>query len=114
MEKSEIYQNKIKELISKYASYQYTYGDIFDTEHDHYQLVRIGWEGKKRVDGCAMHFDIKDNKIWIQCNFTDVDIAQELMDLGIPREDHRSRISSRLSPTLYGLRSGLVFKVIPI
>jgi hypothetical protein len=34
-----------------------------------------------------MHFDIKDDKIWIQCNFTDVDIAQELMELGIPRED---------------------------
>jgi hypothetical protein len=46
---------------------------------------RLG--GKKRVYACVMHFDIKDDKIWIQCNFTDVDIAQELMELGIPRED---------------------------
>lgn len=92
MDKLEFYRNKIKELISEYASYQYAYGEIesqaiFDTEHDHYQLVRMGWEGKKRVYGCVMHFDIKDSKIWIQCNFTDVDIAKELMDLGVSRED---------------------------
>jgi hypothetical protein len=38
MEKLKVYRNIIKELISKYASYQYVYGEIesqaiFDTEY---------------------------------------------------------------------------------
>jgi hypothetical protein len=35
-----------------------------------------------------MHIDIKSNcKVWIQVNNTDVQIADELMELGIARED---------------------------
>lgn len=34
-----------------------------------------------------MHFDIKDGKIWIQQNMTDVDLAQELLDLRVEKED---------------------------
>jgi XisI protein len=49
---------------------------IFDTEHDRYQLIYI-----------VMHFDIKDGKIWIQYNGTELAIAQILVDRGIPASD---------------------------
>ena len=92
MAKLEQYREAIKKLLYQYASYQYPYGDIenqviFDTEHDHYQLVRVGWEDKKRIYGCSIHLDIKDEKIWIQFNSTDVDIAQELVELGVNKQD---------------------------
>jgi XisI protein len=31
--------------------------------------------------------DIKDGKIWIQRNMTEADLAQELVEMGVPKED---------------------------
>lgn len=59
---------------------------ITDTEHDHYQITQVGWKNKHRVYGCILHLDIKDNKIWIQHNGTEIDIAQKLVQMGIAKE----------------------------
>ena len=34
-----------------------------------------------------MHLDIKNKKIWIQQNTTEFDVANELIDMGIPKHD---------------------------
>lgn len=60
---------------------------VFDTEHDHYQLLDVGWEGLKRIYNCFIHIDIKDGKIWIQRNLTEADLAQELVEMGVPKAD---------------------------
>lgn len=60
---------------------------VFDRERDHYQLMRVGWKGLSRVYHTVLHFDIKDGKIWLQQNTTDIDVGQELQDMGIPKED---------------------------
>ena len=60
---------------------------IFDTERNHYQIVHVGWENKQRVYGCSMHIDIKDEKIWIQWNATEIDIANELVEMGVAKQD---------------------------
>jgi hypothetical protein len=39
------------------------------------------------IYNAVMHFDIKNEKIWIQRNMTDIQIAEELLEMGIPRED---------------------------
>jgi XisI protein len=33
----------------------------------------------------VMHFDIKDGKIWIQQNMTDVDVGHELVNMDIKK-----------------------------
>jgi XisI protein len=86
------YRHYVKELLQQYASYRPAFGEvevetIFDSEHDHYQLVLVGWEGQQRVYGCIMHLDIKQSKVWIQQNSTEASLAQELVALGIPKED---------------------------
>ena len=48
MGKVENYRGYIQSLLSEYASYKSLSNDIevqtiFDTEHDHYQLVDVGW-----------------------------------------------------------------------
>ncbi|BDA71284.1 hypothetical protein RIVM261_001810 [Rivularia sp. IAM M-261] len=48
---------------------------ICDTENDHYQLLDIGWEEYNRIYNCFIHIDIKDEKIWIQENMTENDLA---------------------------------------
>lgn len=60
---------------------------VFDNEHCHYQLVYVGWENQRRVYGCVLHLDIKDGKIWIQHNGTEVDVAAELVKLGIAKQE---------------------------
>lgn len=60
---------------------------IFDSERDHYQIMDVGWEGLKRIYYCFIHIDIKDEKIWIQRNMTETDIAAELVAMGIAKED---------------------------
>ena len=92
MEKLDKYRTCIERLITEYGSYKPSYGEvetqlIFDREHDHYQLSRFGWNKDRRIRNCALHFDIKDGKIWIQHNGTESDIAEELVRLGIPKED---------------------------
>lgn len=60
---------------------------LFDSERDHYQVLDIGWEEMKHVYHCFIHIDIKDGKIWIQRNMTEDDLAQELIEMGVAKED---------------------------
>jgi hypothetical protein len=92
MAKVEKYRACIEQLITEYGHYKPSYGDvetqlIFDREHDHYQLSRFGWNKDRRIRNCALHFDIKDGKIWVQHNGTESDIAEELVGLGVSKED---------------------------
>jgi hypothetical protein len=60
---------------------------IFDIERDHYQVIHLGWEEQRRVYGCIIHVDIKDGKIWIQRDGTEVGVANELVNAGVPKKD---------------------------
>lgn len=59
---------------------------VFDTQNDHYQVVSVGWQDGSRIYGCLIHVDIKDGKIWIQYDGTEYSVANELIDLGIPKQ----------------------------
>ena len=92
MARVENYQTYIEEIVKRYGSYKPAYGDvevqtIFDRENHHYQLVTVGWNKDQRIRGCVLHIDIKDEKIWIQHDGTEVGIANELVALGVPKED---------------------------
>lgn len=44
----------------------------------------------KEISGClglVMHFDIQNEKIWIQYNGTEESVAERLVELGVPRSD---------------------------
>ncbi len=92
MGKIELYQNYIQQLLTEYANRGSTDEEvetqtIFDTERNHYQLVYAGWKNRRRKYGCVLHIDIKNGKIWIQYNGTENDVADELVQLGVPKED---------------------------
>jgi hypothetical protein len=40
-----------------------------------------------KARGCVLHFDIKSGKIWIQHDGTEDSIADELVALGVPKND---------------------------
>ena len=88
----EDYRQCIQTILTKHGSFKPKCGDveaelIFDTSHDHYQLMYVGWNSLNRVYYSVMHFDIKDGKIWIEQNMTDVDLAQELLEMEVVKED---------------------------
>jgi hypothetical protein len=60
---------------------------IFDDNNGHYLLKRVGWVDRKFVHQCVFHLDIIGDKIWIQYNGTDLLIAAELNQLGIPNSE---------------------------
>lgn len=60
---------------------------VFDTVRDRYLVVNLGWDGHKRVYGTTVHVDIKDGKIWIQQDCTDIGVADELLAAGVPETD---------------------------
>ncbi len=94
MERITQYRQAIRQLLAAQASLDQNSVDqeidcqmVVDTENDHYQLLDVGWEGLKRVYNCFIHIDIKNDKVWIQRNMTEVDLGQALVELGVPKED---------------------------
>ena len=92
MAKLDQYRQYIREVIQRHGQHQPAYGEvelqlIFDTERDHYQLVHAGWYKNRREYGCLIHMDIKDGKIWIQHDGTERGVANELVELGVPKDE---------------------------
>lgn len=92
MAKLEEYRERVKQILTKYSQYKPSYGEveielIFDIERDHYQIMSVGWNHQKRVYGTMMHLDIKNEKVWIQQNTTEIDVASELVEMGVPKHD---------------------------
>ena len=62
---------------------------LVDREGNHYQLIKIGWDEKQQqfVFGILFHFDIIEDKIWLQLNNTEFYLVDELVELGVPKSD---------------------------
>ncbi len=81
----------IEKLLTEYADFL---GDddgiqieiILDRESDRYLLVEVGWDNGRRIYGVLIHIDILGDKLWIQQDGTEEGIADELANLGIPKE----------------------------
>ena len=86
------YKQAVRHLLSRYSR-EYFSDDgvvtqlLFDDERGHYQWMDVGWKGTKRVNQSIMHFDIQDGRVWLQQNLTEQNPAEDLVDMGVLRED---------------------------
>lgn len=92
MEKIDNYRRHVRQLLEAYAALptndeQVKRELLFDAEHDRYQLMIIGWRGHERFHGSIIHVDIIGEQIWVQYDGTETGIANELVALGVPKED---------------------------
>lgn len=93
MDKLNQYKTTIKAILNEYKNIVPAHLPevenelIIDEVGDHYQLMRIGFEDRRRVYYSVFHFDIINNKIYIQQDTTDIPVAQLLLDAGISKED---------------------------
>lgn len=89
MDKVKEYQDIIIAFLEEYAAIPYANSTIekqviADRQRNHFQLVAVGWEGDRFDHSTIFHFDIKDGKVWIQQNWTELQIGDELVARGIP------------------------------
>jgi hypothetical protein len=47
----------------------------------------MGWEGKKKIRNIQVHIRIKNEKIYIEEDWTEEGIATELLTEGVPKKD---------------------------
>ncbi|MCU0541161.1 MAG: XisI protein [Oscillatoriaceae cyanobacterium Prado104] len=83
----EAVQTILKNLVKNRSNSQTEVQLIFDTERDRYQVLNIGWQDLSRVFGCIIYVEIKDGKIWIERDGTEIGVANELVELGVPKQD---------------------------
>jgi len=60
---------------------------IFDVENNRFMMFRVGWRERKRVTTPYIYVHFKNDKIWIEEDWTEDGIATELLYENIPRED---------------------------
>ncbi|ABA22921.1 fdxN element excision controlling factor protein [Trichormus variabilis ATCC 29413] len=92
MDKLTHYRQLVQNILNDYGEQKPSHSNIevetiFDKERDHYQIVNVGWEGQNWVHSCIIHIDIKCEKIWLQWNSTEDDIAANLVAAGVPKKD---------------------------
>jgi hypothetical protein len=94
MDKLTHYQNIIKQILTEYQeiSAQFPEDDVdeelmFDDQRHQYLWFNIGWKQGKRVKGISVYIRIKNEKIYIEEDWTEEGVATELMRLGVPASD---------------------------
>ena len=60
---------------------------IMDERRTQFILMDIGWFNKRYLSDVSFHIVIVDDKVWLHNNYTDVDIAAQLVKLGISKSD---------------------------
>jgi hypothetical protein len=92
MDKVEQYRQLVQALLERCAAQSPIKEGVesqllMDTQRDHYQWMRVGWHKLQRVYHIVLHLDIKNDKVWIQQNTTDLNLTQELIAIGVAHED---------------------------
>ena len=61
---------------------------ILDQTGGHYLLFNNTWKDGRRYYGCFLHIDVHpDGKIWLQHDGTGLNIAEQLLEAGIAKEE---------------------------
>jgi hypothetical protein len=94
MEKLSDYQNIIKQILTEYHQlFSSASPDnvemllAFDDQRDQYLWFQVGWTSEERIKGNSVHIRIKNDKIYIEEDWTEEGIANELLRLGVPPQD---------------------------
>jgi XisI protein len=94
MDKLNEYRNVVKRVLNSYHELNIRACDtknesalVFDSDHDHYLLLIMGWQGDKRIKNVMIHLRLKCGKIWIEEDWTEDGVATDLLQAGVPHDD---------------------------
>jgi ketopantoate reductase len=86
------YREIVRRVIEDYAQFGGPDPNIVtevieDPKRDHFELIHVGWDRRRRIHGTVLHVDLIGGKIWIQHDGTERPMAEELVAAGVPKED---------------------------
>jgi XisI protein len=93
MDKLDLYRQLIQQCLEQRAKLRskddpVESQTVFDRQSDRYLLINVGWKNSNtRIYGCTLHVDIRDGKIWVQHDGTEDAIADQLVALGVSKQD---------------------------
>lgn len=92
MDKLNHYRSLIQKIVEEYHNLSSSNSDIesallLDPIRDQYLLLKMGWHQDNRIKRNVIHLRLKDQKIWIEEDWTEDGIATDLLQAGVPRED---------------------------
>jgi hypothetical protein len=59
---------------------------LLDTTRDHYQYARVGWHNDNFLQNIFVHIDIIDDLVWVQCDNTELNVVDRLLEQGISQK----------------------------
>ncbi|NEO88302.1 MAG: XisI protein [Spirulina sp. SIO3F2] len=59
---------------------------VIDPERGHYIWMSLGWQNGERFSGATVYVRIRDGKFWVEEDWTEDGIANELLTAGVPKE----------------------------
>jgi ketopantoate reductase len=88
MDRIEEYRRIIRQVIQGVADFVPDEPDIrteviLDDAMSHYEIKQQGWRHKRRIHGSLVHIDIREGKVWVEHDGTNLEIVQELLNAGI-------------------------------
>ena len=94
MDKLTEYPKLIKQILSDYVELRNRYPNpdvetflIVDEAKAHYIWINLGWQNGDRVTGITVYVRIRNDKFWIEEDWTEDGIATDLVRAGVPKED---------------------------
>jgi len=85
------WRETLEKILQYYADLPYRYGDVIayvvvSRDRNHFMLMHEGWENDRRVHGCMVHAQIRNDKIWIHYDGIEDGITGELVSAGVPKD----------------------------
>ncbi|NEO95782.1 MAG: XisI protein [Moorea sp. SIO3G5] len=93
MDRLKHYREIVQEVLTEYHHINQKSGSTtesalaFDQLQDQYLLLLMGWWKDERIKSVMIHIRLKDNKIWIEEDWTEDGVATDLLQKGIPPEE---------------------------
>jgi hypothetical protein len=95
MDKLNRYRNAIKKILTEYerlASQTPNPAGVdsilaFDEQRDQYLWFQTGWHDDRKIRGITVYLRIKNEKIYIEEDWTEEGITNELLRENIPKND---------------------------
>lgn len=78
-----------------------------DEIQDQYLLLRMGWDGDRRINRTVIHLRLRHEKVWVEEDWTEQGVATDLLEMGVGRGD-RAWVSAATFEGTYGVCGGLM------
>ncbi|MBC7805412.1 MAG: XisI protein [Akkermansiaceae bacterium] len=79
-------ESVLQQCVERYATPDARMFTVFDEQRGHFLVIEEGWLGKEHLYNPFVHVELQGGQIWVQQDYTNHGIANDLAGAGIPKE----------------------------